>query len=210
MQNKHILLISSITAKDNQLRVIDELGAIEPLWLAGSCRDQYLVMPKLSVKSNELTTTILNSNGPRAPLILHFSLHGDHEQGLKFIGRNNTPVYQNKLYFETLLEEVEKREQKIACIVFNACHSIELAEHVSHFVDYTIGVEGTVADTASIEFSRGFYRQLFAQNPDDQDVFTNSYRMGCMSVAEWMSEESIQIEDEGLPYGKRFKQFSHK
>jgi hypothetical protein len=210
MEKKHILFISSITAKDNQLRVIDELGVIEPLWLEGICREEYLFMPKLSVKTDKLSTTILNSNGVQTPLVLHFSLHGDKEQGLKFIGRNNNPVFQSKAYFESLLEEVDRRKQRINCILFNACHSAELAEIMSPFVDFTVGVEGAIADSASVEFSRGFYRQLFLQHPDDDTLFPNCFSMGRMSVQEWTSDEHIQIEDEGLPYHKRFVSFSQK
>lgn len=206
MNKKRILFISSIAATDTQLRVIDEIGVIEPLLLSGENRDDFNFITKLTVQANNLTKTIIGNASDDSPFILHFSLHGNQNKGLKFVGNNLTINYQNTAFFEDILSEMIIRNQKIKCVIFNACHSLQLAQSIIPFVDYAIGVQGFIADRASIEFSRGFYSQLFDNNNEAQ-TFESSFRVGLLYIRQWMRDENIQIEDEGVSYDKRFQLF---
>ena len=208
MEKKRILFICSVTAKDTQLRVLDEIGVIEPILLSGEMRESFDFTPKLSVRVDTLTKTIIGGKTTSSPYILHFSLHGNREKGLKFVGRHEDACYQGPAYFEDILEEMQLRNQKIKCVLFNVCHSLDLASSVTEFVDYAIGVEGTVHDQAAIEFSRGFYSQLF-DNTDENDaeLIKKCFRFGTLYIRQWMRDESIEIEDGGEPYDKRFHLF---
>lgn len=210
MEKKQILFICSLNKKDNPLRVIDEISVIEPLMLSSENRDKYFFAPKLSVSTDNLTRTILNSNAGSAPFVLHFSLHGNKEKGLKFIGRNDAPTFQSIAYFDEVLEELNMRDQTLKCLVFNVCHSDSLAQSASKFVDYVIGVDGTVDDLAAIEFSRGFYSQLLDSDADKENLFNDCFRFGQLYIKQWVRDEQIQIEDGGPPYHERFKLYSLK
>jgi hypothetical protein len=51
---------------------------------------------------------------------------------------------------------------KVRLVVFNTCHSLELARHLAAkaVVDVAIGVEGLISDDHAVRFATTFYRQL--------------------------------------------------
>lgn len=205
MEKKRVLYICSITAKDPQLRILDEIGVIEPLLLSGEKREEFDFSLKLSVRINDLTKTIRGGQTTPLPYILQFSVHGNEERGLKFVGRQVEPSYQREAYFAAMFDALLEPNQRLKCILLNACHSYNIASKITSFADYSIGIEGTVDDRAAIEFSRGFYSQLF-----DGDSIEDCFKFGIAYIKSWMLEEDIQIEDGGVPYDQRFHLFSHQ
>lgn len=203
MEKKRVLYICSITAKDPQLRVIDEIGAIEPILLSGEKREEFDFTPKLSVRINDLIKTIRGGQTTPIPHVLHFSVHGNKELGLKFVGRELGANYQREEYFATMFDALLLPNQRIKCVLLNACHSYSIASKIISFADYSIGVEGTIHDQAAIEFSRGFYTQLF-----DGCSIEECFKFGITYIKSWILEQCIQIEDEGVSYDKRFHLFT--
>ena len=53
----------------------------------------------------------------------------------------------------------------LRCVVLNACYSEQQAHVIHRHIDYVIGMQKEIADTAAINFSRGFYDALFAGEP---------------------------------------------
>lgn len=206
MEKKQILFICSLTGEDNPLRIIDEIGAIEPLLLSSEWREEYFFTPKISVHAGNLTKTILNSNAGVAPFILHFSLHGNEKKGLKFAKLNSDPVFQSVAYFEDILKEITLfRKQELKCLVFNCCHTAALAQIASQFAGCTIGIEGVVDDLAAVEFSRGFYQQLLDSEAEDEELFQDCFRMGQLYIKQWMRDDGIKILDTGPSFEERYQ-----
>ena len=208
MDKKRVLFICSLSDKDTQLRLIDEIGTIEPSLLSGEKRDEYDFIPRLGVRSNDLVKTIIGNKTSNAPFVLHFSMHGNEQKGLKFLGNNQEACYKTKAHFEGILEEMIRQGRKIKCVIFNVCYSLELAKSILPYVEYAIGVEGNIDDRAAIEFSRGFYQSLF-DNSDETKIFQDSYSLGNLYIKNWMLDTDVTIEGGGTPYDKRFKIFSN-
>lgn len=115
------------------------------------------------------------------PNIIHFSGHGSDSKGeLEAFGRgvlkpserkNIGLVFHESPYgaaviisddtldynFETF---IEADKIPIEVIVLNACYSTNQAKVLSKRVKYVVGVNNSIADEASIEFSAGFYYGL--------------------------------------------------
>lgn len=66
---------------------------------------------------------------------------------------------------------------KLECVLLNACYSMDQGEQIALGIPYTIAMEGAISDSASIEFSRGFYDAIGA-NKDIQ----SAYDEGCIAV----------------------------
>lgn len=50
-----------------------------------------------------------------------------------------------------------KKYISLECLILNACHSLGQGLRTMLSIPYTIAMEGTIADKAALEFSRGFY-----------------------------------------------------
>jgi len=120
---------------------------------------------RLSPHRESISITVLNAatiDDVRRELlkktyqIVHFSGHGTHT-GLVFedaAGRLMVPDSA------ALAELLQRRGASVALL--NACYSLSTGSFTSLGVDYTIAMEGPIADDAAIEFARGFYDALGA------------------------------------------------
>ena len=93
------------------------------------------------------------------PDILHFSGHGE-KAGIMVQNDDKNkgeliPISGLKALFKFL-----KKHCNIKVVLLNACHTQEQAAAISKFVDYVIGTNVAINDTAAIAFSSGFYFYL--------------------------------------------------
>jgi hypothetical protein len=66
---------------------------------------------------------------------------------------------------------------KVECILLNAAYSEILAEPISNYVDYVIGMSHAIGDQDCIEFATGFYSAIAAGNSPEK-----AYEMGCAAI----------------------------
>lgn len=95
------------------------------------------------------------------PGIIHFVGHGE-ERRMVLVRDRDLLVEMMLLqpeHVETLFKNFPAR---IRLVVFNTCHSLELARHLTEkgVVDLAIGIEGTIADDYAIRFATTLYGQL--------------------------------------------------
>lgn len=92
------------------------------------------------------------------PNIIHFSMHGKEDEGLAF-----TNKYKNEMEIvdasklKELLEYQMEDLPDLTTLVFNACHSHQLAKATSELGLYCIGTEQKITNAAATAFSYGFY-----------------------------------------------------
>ncbi len=106
------------------------------------------------------------------PQIVHFSGHGTYKTGPLFDGDEfliNTPPP----LIDQLINVLKKGNEYIKLIIFNVCESSTIAEKVSKFIDYAIGIEGIAEDECVVAFSKGFYRILL-----NRDSIKNAFDNG--------------------------------
>ena len=95
------------------------------------------------------------------PAIVHFVGHGEERRMV--LVRDRDPLVEMMVldteHVETLFANFPV---KVRLVVFNTCHSVELARHLVDrgVVDMAIGVEGLIPDDHAVRFATTFYRQL--------------------------------------------------
>jgi len=50
----------------------------------------------------------------------------------------------------------------VQCAIFNACYSDSINKKLNRYVEYLIGCDGEIDDSAAIVFSRSFYQAIAA------------------------------------------------
>ncbi|MEO1654626.1 MAG: hypothetical protein AAFU64_13860, partial [Bacteroidota bacterium] len=84
-----------------------------------------------------------------------------------------------------------KKQLQIKVVLLNACHTQEQAAVISEYVDYVIGTNVAIGDTAASAFSSGFYFQLAEINQMDiEDAFDSGRAEAVMKGA---AEENFVI-----------------
>lgn len=157
MSDKIILLLAANPKGAGSLRLQEEEREIkERLRLSG-----YGKVPIYSagaVRPRDIQQAMLDFN----PQIVHFSGHGQGEEGLVF----ENDAGQEKLVNEEALADLFALfSDQVECVVLNACYSKVQAVAIAQKVDYVIGMSKAIGDKAAIEFSVGFYSALGANRP---------------------------------------------
>ncbi|ERT05991.1 CHAT domain protein [Lyngbya aestuarii BL J] len=148
---KKILLLSANPRDTIRLRVDQELREIEEVLQNSINRDRFQLIPKTAVRTRDLQQIMLHNQ----PHIVHFSGHGQGNQGLVFEDiQGITKIVSTKALadlFGLFVSSVE-------CVVLNACYSVEQARAIADHVDYVVGMKQELGDQAAIAYSQGFYR----------------------------------------------------
>lgn len=137
------------------LRSYEEMREVEELLQLGRDRERYRLEHRPAVRLRDVGQAL----GDYWPQIVHFAGHGKADGSLAF--ENN---YGNAAFIDPagLADLLGGFAVSVQCVIVNACHSLVLAEAVAEKIDYVVGMRSEILDTASIQFSVGFYQGLFA------------------------------------------------
>ncbi|WP_318528442.1 AAA-like domain-containing protein [Plectonema radiosum] len=178
---KKILILSANPTNTNKLRLDEEVREIEAGLERSRSRDQFQLISKWAVRSNDLRRALLDHK----PEIVHFCGHGAGSQGLAL--ENNSGQMQ-LVKTETLAGLFELFDS-IECVLLNACYSEAQAEAIYQHVDYVIGMNRAIGDRAAIEFAVGFYDALGADRS-----YEDAYKFGCLTIdLEGIPESSTPV-----------------
>lgn len=118
-------------------------------------RDQFVLVPKLAVRVDDLRRGLLD-NSPR---IVHFSGHGGGPSGI-VLEDDQGKAYE--VPDEALARLFELCAGQIDCVVLNACFSEVQANAIAKHIPYVIGMNASISDVAATEFAVAFYDALGA------------------------------------------------
>ncbi|MDJ0844180.1 AAA-like domain-containing protein [Crocosphaera sp.] len=167
---KKILLLSANPFKTTRLRVDEEMHEIREGLRRSKQRENFVIETAQAVRYRDISRAILDHE----PNIVHFSGHGEGEQGLIFEDETGQPklVKADALarLFELFADEIE-------CVVLNACYSEVQAKAIAEHIPYVVGMNKAIADQAAIEFAVGFYDGLGAGKS-----VKFAYQLGCNSI----------------------------
>ena len=141
----------------SQVQVPREEKGIREAIALGRCRDSFDFAPPVLAASID-NVIACHRNGP---VIIHFVGHGEERRMV--LVRDRDPLVELMLLdtrqVETLFTNFPVR---IRLVVFNTCHSLELARHLAerNVVDMAIGVPELIPDDHAVRFAVCFYRQL--------------------------------------------------
>ena len=165
-----ILVLASNPQGTDQLRLDNEIRAIEDAFTTGEKREKFTVIPRVAVKISDLQSFLRREK----PRIVHFCGHGTGSQGLVLTGESGK---QQKVGTEALADLFRLFATKVECVVLNACYSKVQGEAINQHINYVIGTKRAIIDEAAIAFAKGFYEAL-----SDGESINNSYKYGCNRI----------------------------
>ena len=180
---RKILLLSANPTDTSKLRLDKEVREIEAGLERAKGREEFEIIPKLAVRTEDLRRALLDFN----PQIVHFCGHGSGENGL--ILENDAGLVQ--LVPTQALANLFKRfaTRGLECVVLNACYSEVQASAIAEHIDYVVGMNSAIGDDAAIKFAVGFYDELGAGWS-----FEDAYNGGCDAIAlQGIPEENTPV-----------------
>ncbi|MDJ0708496.1 MAG: AAA-like domain-containing protein [Leptolyngbyaceae cyanobacterium MO_188.B28] len=171
MSNLRKLLLLSANPKNTpKVRLDEEMREIEDGLLRAKQRSQFTIQTAAAVRYRDLRRLILRHE----PHIVHFSGHGEGEEGLVFEDETGRVKVVNGSALSGLFELFA---DQVECVLLNACYSQEQAEAIAQHIPYVIGMKKAIGDRAAIEFAVGFYDALGAGKP-----YEVAYKFGCNAI----------------------------
>ena len=167
---KRILILSANPKNTRRLRLDEEMREIKEGLRRAKQRKQFIIETAEAVRYRDIRRAILDFE----PNIVHFSGHGEGEEGLVF---ENETGKTELVQAETLARLFELFAQQVECVVLNACYSQVQASAISQHIPYVIGMKKAIGDRAAIEFAVGFYDGLGAGGS-----LEFAYKLGCNAI----------------------------
>ena len=146
-----VLFVSCSPADQEALRVSSELRAIRESLKLGEKGNKVIVVDLPAATTDDLRRALLIN----AYDIVHFSGHASKDI-LVFETADGKTISVPL----TAIGDLIRRHKEINCVILNGCDSAR--ELNVPLCAYTVGMVGSIADDAAIEFSRGFYDALSA------------------------------------------------
>lgn len=164
-----------LTAIPHGLRLDREIREIEAAIRRAIRRERFEVSISTAVRPQDFRRAIAENR----PQIVHFCGHGlpDGSLMLEDDGGNNKAVQP-----EGLAALFKLHAAYVNCVVINACYSVKTAELISEHIDYAIGMNQAIGDSAAIAFAQGFYDALGYESSDDEDVFPRAFDEGLVAI----------------------------
>lgn len=171
-----ILILAANPENTAPLRLDEELREIDEGLKRASHRDRFRLSQRLAVRTRDIRRAMLEET----PQIVHFSGHGEGDEGLVFedeIGQAKLVSGQALAGLFELFTDPEEFPQPIQCVVLNGCYSQVQAEAIAEHVPYVIGMSRAIGDRAAIEFAVGFYDALGAGRS-----VRFAFKLGCSAI----------------------------
>ena len=150
-----ILFLSSDPTDASRLRLGEEYREIAEKIRLSSGRDSITLHPSFSVRPDDLTQALLDFN----PTIVHFSGHGTEIGELCFEDESGRLL---PISGDALGDVFSHFADTLKVVVLNACFSVRQAHHIQKHIDYVIGMQKEIGDTAAVAYSVGLYQAIAA------------------------------------------------
>ena len=147
-----ILFISSSPRSGKHIRAKEEFKIIKKELKNVDANKLHLLLPEFDVSPEEF----LEALEEQAPKIVHFSGHG-------FI--DGEPIFETIEFERFILKtksflSILKEYSGIKCLFFNSCNSTLLIQEAVQYIDFGIGIKGTISEETAIKFANHFYKSL--------------------------------------------------
>jgi len=167
---KTILILTANPKGTAPLRLYQEVRDICEGLQRSQRRDAFRIEQRWAVRPRDIQRAMLELN----PQIVHFSGHGEGEEGLKFEDESGKVKFVDA---EALAGLFELFADPVECVVLNACYSEVQAEAISQHIPSVIGMKKAIGDRAALEFAVGFYDALGAGRSIEF-----AHKLGCSAI----------------------------
>jgi hypothetical protein len=172
-----ILFTAADPSPSTRLRLDKECREIQQKLQLAKLREQFNLEVRLAVRPEDFSQALLDVQ----PYIVHFTGHGTSGGELHF---HNTSEYNHAVSAYALEALFKQFTDHVNCVVLSACYSEIQARAIAKHIDYVIGMNQAIPDTAAIAFAIGFYQALGAGRTVD-----DAFELGCSQIL--MQGESI-------------------
>lgn len=149
-----IMFASASPEKEVRLRVDKEFRQVTEKLRGARHRDRFRLVQISALRFEDLRTALLEHK----PHVLHLSCHGEPDGSLKFeSGAEDDAKAVSK---KKLLKLLRALGSSLRLVVFNACHSAQIACDVPPTIGLSIGMNDAIYDSEAVEFSVAFYETL--------------------------------------------------
>lgn len=148
-----ILFLAASPQELPGLRSDLEMREIHEQLRLGRLRERFRLESAVAARLRDIGQALADYD----PRIVHFSGHGSQDGSLYV---EDGEGYGSPAAPESLARLFRLHANTIDCVIVNACHSLRLAEAMTHYIDYVIATRTTLLDTTAIHFSMGFYQGL--------------------------------------------------
>ncbi|WP_299490167.1 AAA-like domain-containing protein [Acaryochloris sp. IP29b_bin.137] len=165
------ILILAANPKDTQsLRLDEEVRTIQEKLKRSKLRDDFEIVSCWAVRIEDLQQALLDEN----PQIVHFLGHGAGKEGLALEdGQGRAKLVSSR----SLAKLFKFFQDKVECVLLNACYSSVQAEVIYQHIDTVIGMKQAIGDQAAVKFAGGFYSCLGAGRS-----YRDAYEFGCNAI----------------------------
>jgi|GEM_PF-2286787 len=198
-QPQKILILAAIP---QGLRLDKEIREIEEAIRRATNRDLFEIRIRTAVRPQDIRRAIAEEQ----PFIVHFCGHGleDGSLLLEDDGGNNKPVAPS-----SLASLFKLHADYVKCVLLNACYSEKPAVAISQYINYVIGMNNPIQDSAAIEFAKGFYDGVGYKTFNNQDVFQRAFDEGMVAIEmENLSQGSIPVLKKKLNANKEWLSYT--
>lgn len=148
-----VLFLAASPANTSRIRLDEEAREIGQIILNGPTRDSIEFIPKFAVRVSDLPRVLLTHQ----PHIVHFSGHGEKEQGITLEDKQGNLKMVSKQALAGLFKILK---DDISLVILNACHSNSQIEALTEVIDFTITMKGPISDEAAVIFAPHFYQAI--------------------------------------------------
>ena len=148
-----ILFLGVNPKNTERLRIDEEARAIEDALNQAGYRDQFVLEKHFAVRITDLQRLLLKYR----PQIVHFAGHGSEAGGVVFEDAGGSAAEVPPAAFARLFALLQP---PVACVVLNACFSLEQATGIAAGVGCVAGMSNAFPDDAAISFAGAFYQAL--------------------------------------------------
>ncbi len=183
-QIQKILILAAIP---HDLRLDKQIREIEEAIRRATKRDLFEIKVRTAVRPADIRRVIAEER----PSIVHFCGHGEQDGSLLLEddGGNNKPVAPS-----SLASLFKLHTDYVKCVLLNVCYSEKTADAISQYINYVIGMNNPIQDSAAIEFAKGFYDGLGYKISNNQDLFQRAFDEGMVAIEmENLSQGSIPV-----------------
>lgn len=136
-----------------RLRIDEEARAIQDALDQADYRDQFVLEKHFAVRITDLQRLLLKYR----PAIVHFAGHGSDAGGVVF---EDAAGNATEVPADAFARLFALQQPPVACVVLNACFSLEQATGIAASVGCVAGMSNAFADDAAISFAGAFYQAL--------------------------------------------------
>ncbi|TAD98592.1 MAG: CHAT domain-containing protein [Bacteroidetes bacterium] len=158
---KTILFLASSPSTLSRMQLGKEHDQIQDNLQRANMRDFFDLEQQFATTTDSMMQSLLDKN----PYIVHFSGHGTNSSG----DTNSGGIYLENGSGDSQLVNAKALEglfklcaSHVKCVILNACYSETQAKAIGKNIEYVVGMNKAILDTAALHFSVGFYKALGA------------------------------------------------